>query len=189
MKQDKSLLNFCSKKVYLLFGKSTNTTKFAKSLTSSCGNAISLNTDDYGLYNSTGLATIFSEEDFTIRPLTFSQKIKAIIDEYKKKLIKNNLNIKRFRPNYKMFDLTNGGIYFLFDEYGQVIYIGQSKSVFSRIEQHRRDKDFKYFRILRCNDDRIRKKFEEKLIRKFKPDLNKNYLDGKRTNKMCSWKD
>lgn len=86
------------------------------------------------------------------------------------------------------------GIYFLFDENKELVYIGESKFPLIRVLDHyhkhykkkRNVKTgyqkkgigpiFNYFRIIniRSEDSRIRQHFEKRWIRRFNPELNYN---------------
>lgn len=62
------------------------------------------------------------------------------------------------------------GIYFLISN-GELIYIGQSKDIFGRIEDHKNDKVFDHFCYFECKPDQLDYK-ERKLIKQHKPKLN-----------------
>ena len=68
-------------------------------------------------------------------------------------------------------------VYLLLRE-GKVVYVGQSKSIYSRIQNHRRTKDFTHFRILRCHPARLNY-WEGKLIFDYKPEYNKRGVDSR----------
>ena len=69
--------------------------------------------------------------------------------------------------------LIESGVYLLFNK-GEVIYIGESGSLYSRIGIHRKDKLFDSFRVLPCKQSR-RRYWEKVLIKKFLPRYNKKY--------------
>ena len=68
-------------------------------------------------------------------------------------------------------------VYLLLRE-GKVVYVGQSKNIYSRIQNHRRTKDFTHFRILRCHPARLNY-WEGKLIFDYKPEYNKRGVDSR----------
>lgn len=71
------------------------------------------------------------------------------------------------------------GIYFLFKG-NDIIYIGQSVDVFSRIGQHRRAHvDFEYFSFVWC-DKMDLNSTELNYILYYNPILNKNHYVGKK---------
>ena len=61
---------------------------------------------------------------------------------------------------------------------GKVVYVGQSKNIYSRIQNHRRAKDFTHFRILRCHPARLNY-WEGKLIFDYKPEYNKRGVESR----------
>jgi hypothetical protein len=68
------------------------------------------------------------------------------------------------------------GVYFLFDEKMNVVYIGESTDCVDRIKMHfdNKDKVFKYFKIFKFDvSDLGRKDIEKKLIKQFNPIYNK----------------
>ena len=67
--------------------------------------------------------------------------------------------------------LCKPSVYLLYDQ-GALVYVGQSKTPSSRVLQHRRDKTFDSFKILRCRPER-RMYWEDRLIYKFRPKYNK----------------
>ena len=67
--------------------------------------------------------------------------------------------------------LCKPSVYLLYDK-GALVYVGQSKTPSSRVLQHRRDKTFDSFKILRCRPER-RMYWEDRLIYKFRPKYNK----------------
>ena len=90
-----------------------------------------------------------------------------------------------------VIDITisnNPGLYFLFDEYYKLIYIGESKFPLARILDHywRSYSDgkakkgvgpvFIYFRIISLGQDeiRIRQHYEKRFIKRYNPELNSN---------------
>lgn len=69
-------------------------------------------------------------------------------DKELKMYLLNNINSKII--NQKICD-NNCSIYFLINEYKKTIYVGKSKSIFSRLQNHNQNKDFT--RIILFNND------------------------------------
>jgi predicted GIY-YIG superfamily endonuclease len=74
--------------------------------------------------------------------------------------------------------LCKPSVYLLFDQ-GVLVYVGQSKTPSSRVLQHRKDKIFDSFKILRCRPSR-RMYWEDRLMQKFRPKYNKQMSNGAR---------
>ena len=74
--------------------------------------------------------------------------------------------------------LCKPSVYLLYDQ-GALVYVGQSKTPSSRVLQHRRDKTFDSFKILRCRPER-RMYWEDRLIYKFRPKYNKQIANRSR---------
>ena len=74
--------------------------------------------------------------------------------------------------------LCKPSVYLLFDQ-GVLVYVGQSKTPSSRVLQHRKDKIFDSFKILRCRPNR-RMYWEDRLMQKFRPKYNKQMSNGAR---------
>ena len=74
--------------------------------------------------------------------------------------------------------LCRPSVYLLYDAQ-TLVYVGQSKTPQRRVLQHRGDKTFTAFKILRCLPDR-RKYWEDVLIRRFRPKYNKQVSNGSR---------
>ena len=74
--------------------------------------------------------------------------------------------------------LCKPSVYLLYDK-GALVYVGQSKTPSSRVLQHRRDKTFDSFKILRCRPER-RMYWEDRLIYKFRPKYNKQIANRSR---------
>lgn len=62
------------------------------------------------------------------------------------------------------------GVYFLIKN-RRVIYVGQSVNIFSRLREHRKDKDFDSFKFLQCKRHEL-DVIESKYIYALKPKLN-----------------
>ena len=73
----------------------------------------------------------------------------------------------------KTTELIESGVYLLFNK-GEVVYIGESGSLYSRIGTHRKNKLFDSFRVLSCKQSR-RRYWEKVLIKKFLPRYNKKH--------------
>ena len=71
-------------------------------------------------------------------------------------------------------------IYILFDG-DEIVYIGQSKSPYSRLTSHQKDKHFNAVRLLPCLKHRM-SYWEKKLIKKYSPKLNKTHNENKVTS-------
>ena len=71
-------------------------------------------------------------------------------------------------------------IYVLFDG-DEIVYIGQSKSPYSRLSSHQKDKHFNAVRLLPCLKHRMNY-WEKKLIKKYSPKLNKTHNENKVTS-------
>jgi len=71
-------------------------------------------------------------------------------------------------------------IYILFDG-DEIVYVGQSKSPYSRLSAHQRDKHFSAVRLLPCLKHRM-SYWEKKLIKKYSPKLNKTHNENKVTS-------
>lgn len=77
----------------------------------------------------------------------------------------------------KNFKFTIVGIYFLIWE-NELVYIGKSNDVYTRIKQHK-DKIFDRYAIIECPIEEL-ELWEGIFIHQFKPELNKNLPDLKR---------
>lgn len=64
------------------------------------------------------------------------------------------------------------GVYFLFKD-GELVYIGQSCNIYSRLAVHLADKNFDQFSFIEVRNSAERIKKEKYLIQKFKPRYNK----------------
>lgn len=65
---------------------------------------------------------------------------------------------------------SNSGIYFLIKN-SEIVYVGQSVDVYSRMACHRREKEFDRFHIIPCEKEHLLE-IEAKYIAKFNPKLN-----------------
>lgn len=68
------------------------------------------------------------------------------------------------------------GIYFLIDK-NEVVYVGQSKDIYTRINTHRKHKVFDTFTYIRCPKDMLNI-VETRYIKRLEPKLNRN-KDGR----------
>lgn len=72
------------------------------------------------------------------------------------------------------------GIYILLSG-RKIVYVGKTQSLFSRILEHKKDKNFDCFRVLLCDeqDNQLMQHYEQRLIKLFKPKYNKNGFKAK----------
>lgn len=68
------------------------------------------------------------------------------------------------------------GIYFLIKD-GEVVYIGQSVSIFARIAEHRKSKDFDSINWIPCKKEML-DKMESLYIHFIQPPLNGRHVNG-----------
>jgi len=80
--------------------------------------------------------------------------------------------------------LIESGVYLLLDK-EEIVYIGESGGLYSRIGSHQKKKVFNSFRILPCKQSR-RKYWEKVLIKKYKPKYNRFKLPKGSTWKRLS---
>ena len=59
-----------------------------------------------------------------------------------------------------------------------IVYIGQSRNFYSRIQSHKKTKNFTHFRCLRCHPQRL-DYWEGKLIFEYKPEYNKRGVNSR----------
>lgn len=78
---------------------------------------------------------------------------------------------KRYFKAAECCPISNG-VYFLLKD-NQIVYVGQSMFVASRIANHKKDKDFDSYRVILCYAP-LMGKWERRLIQKFRPKYNKN---------------
>lgn len=69
------------------------------------------------------------------------------------------------------------GVYFLIDDQDEVVYVGQSVNVFSRIAAHAQTKDFRCVSYIPCSLSQL-DALESHYINKFKPKLNARHKNG-----------
>lgn len=62
------------------------------------------------------------------------------------------------------------GVYFLIRG-GAIVYVGQSRNVYARIEAHKQSKEFDRITVLECEERNLRS-LESLYIKKFQPPLN-----------------
>lgn len=80
-------------------------------------------------------------------------------------------NLKRI-PYNKLSDFFGvSGVYFLMHG-DTVVYIGETSCIVSRLAQHRQDKEFDGFRMLRIDDEVERLRLEKAYIQKHAPKYN-----------------
>jgi excinuclease UvrABC nuclease subunit len=105
---------------------------------------------------------------------------KELRSKGKKKDLKDPFKLKRIKKE------DNGitGIYFLFN-LDEVVYIGQSKNINSRIAQHisENEKEFDCFSFITCNKNQLNK-LEEKYIFHHSPLYNKTLTKQHQVKKL-----
>ena len=86
----------------------------------------------------------------------------------------------------KGIPLKSAGIYFLIGPMRDIVYIGQSGNVLTRLGNHQKDpkKFFTHYRIIGCNNEERRKYWEKYLITKYNPVYNKNYANHSKWSKQ-----
>lgn len=68
-----------------------------------------------------------------------------------------------------------GGIYFIYNEYGNLVYIGKSANLRNRLYSHFKiHKEYESFRFIQIDDEFDREIYETYYINKFKPSNNKD---------------
>ena len=90
-----------------------------------------------------------------------------------------NIKLEKVKEVYKDFP-SDISIYFLLKKSRKkklnIVYIGISRNVYSRIRSHRKDKDFQYYRIIKSknynSDYDYMERRESQFISKFKPKYN-----------------
>ena len=165
----------CSGHVY--FGGSSSTLKIDNN-GSACGQFIiadsfseCLRIDENGL----GRIQIKNIDDrpilekliFPERSLAHHAQIEKRARLHGKQEKRRKRKIKNVRDHYE-----RSGVYLLYDDDYEVVYVGQSVRPFARISQHLKSKKFSHFRILWCLDSR-KLHWEKVLTRYFDPKLNK----------------
>ena len=96
--------------------------------------------------------------------------------------INNNLYYIRFmeispEENYAIIDESydNSGVYVLYKK-SDIIYIGKSKNIKKRIDQHKTDKDFDRVKSIVFKNESYIDIYEPYLINKYKPILNRDLI-------------
>ena len=82
------------------------------------------------------------------------------------------------------YDSSFMGLYALYDEKDNLIYIGHSTDVPYRVKRH--DKKHAYAKCKEMDDLAVTQKLEIKLIRRLKPPLNKDFTRGESETKAFS---
>jgi len=78
----------------------------------------------------------------------------------------------KVRKDLYLNQLHRNCVYILYDD-DAIVYVGQSKNVYNRINQHIRDKEFDRVRYLYCREDR--KLYCEKVLTtRYQPKYNKH---------------
>lgn len=101
-----------------------------------------------------------------------TQDRRRYLDQIRTKEVQNReQNLKRI-PYNKLSDFFGvAGVYFLMQG-GAVVYIGETSCIVSRLAQHRQDKEFDGFRLLRVDDAQERLRLEKAYIQKHSPRYN-----------------
>ena len=79
--------------------------------------------------------------------------------------------------NYAIIDESydNSGVYVLYKK-SDIIYIGKSKNIKKRIDQHKADKDFDKVKSIIFKNESYIDIYEPYLINKYKPILNRDLI-------------
>ncbi len=80
----------------------------------------------------------------------------------------------------KIGDITQpkSGVYFLWDK-SEIVYIGQSKDIDSRVNKHKESKEFTSYSFIIINDEKDRRVIERGLINAYLPYYNNDSLTQK----------
>ena len=94
-----------------------------------------------------------------------------------KEVINTTVDVLDTITEYSVSNISSPSVYFLFNEYNEVIYIGSSVAPFSRVTQHSHDSiiPFITFKIISLNKsgDACLATLEARNILKYKPKFNK----------------
>jgi hypothetical protein len=120
-----------------------------------------------------------------VYPDITEKQAKLILAKHKKDIIKNNISAPTIPANYDI-ELENAvleshprpmcGVYLLIDG-ADVVYVGQSINLLSRLGKHAYDKNFTHYKVIECHLDEL-DKLEAHYIYKFKPKYNRVREDG-----------
>lgn len=69
-------------------------------------------------------------------------------------------------------------VYFLYDIEGNLIYIGHTKNIYSRLNDHKKGKEFHVVLGIVCEDKNEADNLEKDRIRRYKPFFNKRLYQG-----------
>lgn len=106
--------------------------------------------------SSSLVSTTFYLDTYTYKNLTVDPSAALLVSN----IINKEINLLRSLEDIKQlpditFDFKNRtGIYFLFKD-GELIYIGKSVNVFSRISDHYNHKNFDSFKVLPCKEEEL----------------------------------
>ena len=78
----------------------------------------------------------------------------------------------KVRKDFYIDQIIRDCVYILYNE-DVIVYVGQSKNIYNRLNQHIRDKEFDRVRYLHCREDR-KLYWEKVLIDRYKPIYNKH---------------
>lgn len=78
----------------------------------------------------------------------------------------------KVRKDFYIDQLHRDCVYILYDD-DEIVYVGQSKNVYNRLNQHIRDKEFDRVRYLHCREDR-KLYWEKVLTTRYQPKYNKH---------------
>ena len=118
-------------------------------------------------------------------PETSIELAKALAEKYNAGIVKNTIPtfITKASFDLELEDviLESGprpmcGVYMLIDG-ANVVYVGQSINMLSRLGKHAYDKNFTHYKVLECNKDEL-DALEAHYINKFKPKYNRVREDG-----------
>jgi excinuclease UvrABC nuclease subunit len=100
------------------------------------------------------------------------------------KTLEREYIVSRSFPKPDVFGVNcpRSGVYFLIKD-GEIVYIGKSVNLRSRLNTHRREKDFDSVYVLECEGDFPLFMNEYNHIRKFRPVLNIPYNPDKKVKR------
>ena len=78
----------------------------------------------------------------------------------------------KVRKDFYIDQLHRDCVYILYDD-DEIVYVGQSKNVYNRLNQHIKDKEFDRVRYLHCRKDR-KLYWEKVLTTRYQPKYNKH---------------
>tara|TARA_R110000737_G_C14245384_1_gene425620 strand:+ start:44 stop:529 length:486 start_codon:yes stop_codon:yes gene_type:complete len=111
-----------------------------------------------------------SNQEGHLHPVTYSTSKTYVVVE--KPTRHKYLGGRKARKDFYIDELHRDCIYILYRD-DELVYVGQSKNVYNRLNQHKRDKVFDRVRVLHCREDR-KLYWEKILINSYKPIYNRN---------------